>query len=716
MGSGKPRRGWIAHATVRLLFCLCVLVSAQAWATDWHVCPDTDAANVAIEYGAEDGTSEADCFDGNADAWATAGDIDAVDTVYYHGTFYHERIVVSDSGTSGSPITLDFTDAVIWHSVDISGDNTVAATTYEQRTGSTWALVDGTTNLYKKGIGVTVTYGPVRMWVNGVMIDNASVVPATQNSAGVIAVIGDNEFTMTTEDTDSLLQTLYYKGTLSDDMRWWNMSTTTETNTHGAIVVNGYDYIALVNPICRGYGGVSVESGCIFIQDSTGSTIDGGRAYESRYGLRIQNNTNLDVDGIEVDANLISGIALAGQHHLSPAGVVGQITAVTQANPGKVTTASAHGLTTGEKISMVYVGGMTQISATTEYTVTEVDADEFTIGVNTSGFSAYTSGGQIWVGRTDTNTQIHDSYIHNNANYPSALGSSIGYTQDGDGIGVGYKGGTVAGLRVYDNRIHSNGPARALIAGETGSVAQGSGMFVGTAFTQPLTDLYIGRNDFYANHQYNLNINQATSSEVSGNLFRGTVQYDTTLNIPQMRYQSLASTSAHKFINNTMTGNCATMCVRFTNDAAAKTLLFANNIFANITADEGTAGSPWIGVLNLTSTQATVTDRENRFVNITPAELFARNGTQYTTVSAWDTAISQTTGDEVVADAGFEGGTTPSTVIGHRLTPSSALRRAGYDANMGNYSDYGNRAFLHPPSIGAWEATSGDAADTRTAR
>jgi hypothetical protein len=36
--------------------------------------------------------------------------------------------------------------------------------------------------------------------------------------------------------------------------------------------------------------------------------------------------------------------------------------------------------------------------------------------------------------------------------------------------------------------------------------------------------------------------------------------------------------------------------------------------------------------------------------------------------------------------------------------------------NIGNVQDAGNRAFLHPPSIGAWEAASGDAAAVRTAR
>ena len=94
---------------------------------------------------------------------------------------------------------------------------------------------------------------------------------------------------------------------------------------------------------------------------------------------------------------------------------------------------------------------------------------------------------------------------------------------------------------------------------------------------------------------------------------------------------------------------------------------------------------------------------------------FKRSSTQYTTVAAWDTAISQTTGDEIISDAGWTGGASPTSVNGYRLSASSSLRRAGTDLNIGNYGDAGNRAFAHPPSIGAWEAADGDIATARTA-
>lgn len=63
----------------------------------------------------------------------------------------------------------------------------------------------------------------------------------------------------------------------------------------------------------------------------------------------------------------------------------------------------------------------------------------------------------------------------------------------------------------------------------------------------------------------------------------------------------------------------------------------------------------------------------------------------------------------------FVGGASPDTTQEFKLLPSSALRRTGLDLNLGNIQDHNNRAFSHPPSIGAWEAASGDIATARTA-
>jgi hypothetical protein len=67
------------------------------------------------------------------------------------------------------------------------------------------------------------------------------------------------------------------------------------------------------------------------------------------------------------------------------------ITGITQANPGNVH-AVGHGYSNGDTVYIAAVGGMTQVNGLF-FTVTVVDADHFTIGVDTTAYSAYTTGG-----------------------------------------------------------------------------------------------------------------------------------------------------------------------------------------------------------------------------------------------------------------------------------------------------------------------------------
>lgn len=67
------------------------------------------------------------------------------------------------------------------------------------------------------------------------------------------------------------------------------------------------------------------------------------------------------------------------------------ITGITQANPG-VVTATAHGYSNGDLIWLDGVGGMTQVN-NLAFTIAGVTTDTFNIGVNTTAYSAYTTGG-----------------------------------------------------------------------------------------------------------------------------------------------------------------------------------------------------------------------------------------------------------------------------------------------------------------------------------
>jgi hypothetical protein len=73
------------------------------------------------------------------------------------------------------------------------------------------------------------------------------------------------------------------------------------------------------------------------------------------------------------------------------------ITDITKNNPGVVTTAVNHGLSTGDKIIILNVVGMTQVNSTTstvtQFTITVTALNKFTIGVNTTAYGAYVSGG-----------------------------------------------------------------------------------------------------------------------------------------------------------------------------------------------------------------------------------------------------------------------------------------------------------------------------------
>ena len=71
------------------------------------------------------------------------------------------------------------------------------------------------------------------------------------------------------------------------------------------------------------------------------------------------------------------------------------VTAATNANPCQVTI-TGHGFSTNDKVIFHNIGGMTQLNFTngsTGYTVTVVDANNITIGVDSTAYGTYTSGG-----------------------------------------------------------------------------------------------------------------------------------------------------------------------------------------------------------------------------------------------------------------------------------------------------------------------------------
>lgn len=75
-----------------------------------------------------------------------------------------------------------------------------------------------------------------------------------------------------------------------------------------------------------------------------------------------------------------------------PTLTVKTISAITKAALGEVTTTVAHGLTTGQAVLIDSVAGMTEVNHRV-FTIAVVDTTKFTLGVNTTAYTTYTSGG-----------------------------------------------------------------------------------------------------------------------------------------------------------------------------------------------------------------------------------------------------------------------------------------------------------------------------------
>lgn len=105
------------------------------------------------------------------------------------------------------------------------------------------------------------------------------------------------------------------------------------------------------------------------------------------------------------------------------------ITAITQANPASVT-ATAHGFATGDLVVITGVSGMTQVN-NTQFTITVVNANTFTLGVDSTGFTAYTSGGTATKNMIPIATSKQVRIIYDDAmNYGHIVDATIRGTED----------------------------------------------------------------------------------------------------------------------------------------------------------------------------------------------------------------------------------------------------------------------------------------------
>lgn len=83
------------------------------------------------------------------------------------------------------------------------------------------------------------------------------------------------------------------------------------------------------------------------------------------------------------------------------------VSGITQANPGVVTVTINHGFVTGQVINIAGVVGMTAVN-NVPLTITVLTATTFSIGVNTTSYGAYVSGGVVTPNPRNITTSIND--------------------------------------------------------------------------------------------------------------------------------------------------------------------------------------------------------------------------------------------------------------------------------------------------------------------
>ncbi len=94
---------------------------------------------------------------------------------------------------------------------------------------------------------------------------------------------------------------------------------------------------------------------------------------------------------------------------LASQGVKGIITNISNANPGVVTTNEPHNLVTGTLVTITGVTGMTQVNGNT-YSIINTGANTFSIGVDTSAYGVYVSGG-LWANSAEINASVQPASV-----------------------------------------------------------------------------------------------------------------------------------------------------------------------------------------------------------------------------------------------------------------------------------------------------------------
>jgi len=125
------------------------------------------------------------------------------------------------------------------------------------------------------------------------------------------------------------------------------------------------------------------------------------------------------------------------------------VTAITKASPAAVTAATAHGLTTGDKVVLNNTGGMTEVNNIT-FTITVTSTTEFTLGVDSSAYTTYTSGGKV---HATIDGSAFVAYVSDGELYKTVTEIGGLWHLEGENVAVLADGNVISGHTVSSGKI-----------------------------------------------------------------------------------------------------------------------------------------------------------------------------------------------------------------------------------------------------------------------
>lgn len=309
--------------------------------------------------------------------------------------------------------------------------------------------------------------------------------------------------------------------------------------------------------------------------------------------------------------------------------------------------------------------------------------------------------------------------FNRNGQTPRYNGVSISHSQDSDGIGIGHRGGTITNLIIERFESKFNGPTSKSV---TNSI--GSGVYVGTVSA---LDASVTIRSGWVENNHKHGIYLETDDWIGGDVIGNVIKDNCATAISSIYALQLPTNTAVtvpvRVMNNTFHGNSCKASIFYRNNNGVVATII-NNIFYNNGSDTNgnkANADDYRGDIWIENALATTAINED-------ANVYWRSGT-----NGFDSAVAiNTTGTDylqtqLLGGAGtWQGDTTNgdnnknvnplflSAGNDYRLSVLSTVRRAGVMAPA--CQDYRGRPCWPVPDIGAYQATSGDRATTRTAR